>query len=296
MTVFAALGLFAGTGWAAADTAPPALFICSGTSQSPGVLSGTFTNVIVQGTCNVNAGTALVRGNVIVGPGGVLVAAFALNDQAGTGTSSLTVQGNVMVQSGATLFLGCEAAHSPCNDDPNQQNPTLSTPGAIGGSLLAVQPLGVLVHNSTIGLNAIQTGGGGGVNCQPSGVFAQMQSPVFSDYEDNTIGGSLNVTGLGSCWFGALRNHVAGSVVVVGNTMADSDANEVLTNQIGGSLICVGNSPAIQFGDSAGSTPNLVSGAAAGECGFDVLAPSPAPSPGPPPEPAGPLKHISVHA
>jgi hypothetical protein len=34
-------------------------------------------------------------------------------------------------------------------------------------------------------------GGGGGVTCDPSGIFLAFQSPVFSDYEDSTVGGSL---------------------------------------------------------------------------------------------------------
>ncbi len=41
-----------------------------------------------------------------------------------------------------------------------------------------------------------------------TGIFATLESPVYSDYEDSTIGGNLRVTGLGSCWYGALRDHV----------------------------------------------------------------------------------------
>lgn len=74
------------------------------------------------------------------------------------------------------------------------------------------------------------------------------------------------------------------------NTMADPDANEVLTNQIAGNMICTGNSPADQFGDSHGSS-NVVGGFAVGQCGFGVLAPNPAPVPAGgenPGNPAGP--------
>lgn len=76
-----------------------------------------------------------------------------------------------------------------------------------------------------------------------------------------------------------------GNLAAVATSMADPDANEVLTNLVHGNIACFGGSPAIQFGDSHGS-PNVVTGFAAGQCGFDVLKPDPAPS--------GPPDHISV--
>lgn len=68
-------------------------------------------------------------------------------------------------------------------------------------------------------------------------------------------------------------------------TMADPDAMEIATSTIRGDLACFANSPAIQFGDSAGS-PNIVGGLASGQCGFSVLIPSP--------EPSGPLTRVSI--
>ncbi len=207
--------------------------------------------------------------------------------------------GNITAGAGSTVILGCEGAHFACIDDPNQTNPTLSASESVGGSILATGALGILVHNSTIGGDIIETGGGGGVNCTPSGVFATFMSPVYSDYEDISVGGNLSVTGLGTCWTGALRDKVGGSITYSNNVMADPDANEVLTNTVAGNVICQGNSPANQFGDSAGST-NVVTGFAVGQCSFSTLQPNPAPvpaSPGPPPTPAtpaGPLQPISA--
>ena len=82
----------------------------------------------VTGVCAVNDGQVVVTGDVTVEAGAALVAAFANNDVGGSGTSSLTVDGNIDVGTGATLLLGCEATHFACVDDPNQSNPTLNSP------------------------------------------------------------------------------------------------------------------------------------------------------------------------
>jgi hypothetical protein len=285
-------------GGSAAAAGPPST-TCTNNGANPGSLAaGTYSSVVVSGACAVNAGAVIVVGNVTVQPGAALLAAYA-NNSTGPGTSGLTVNGNITVGSGSTVILGCEAAHFACIDDPNQANPTLSASETVAGSILATGALGILVHNSTVDGDVIQSGGGGGVNCTPSGVFATFMSPVYSDYEDVIVGGNISVTGLGSCWMGLLRNQVGGSITMSNNIMADPDANEVLTNQVTGNLICQANSPANQYGDSAG-VANVVTGYAVGQCGFSTLAPNPAPqpaNPGPPPTPAvpaGPLTHISV--
>ena len=72
-------------------------------------------------------------------------------------------------------------------------------------------------------------------------------SPVYSDYEDGSIGGNLRVTGLSSCWFGALRLQIGGSFTYTGNSLADPDASENLTNHVGGNILCSDNSPAVQL-------------------------------------------------
>jgi hypothetical protein len=250
------------------------------------LIGGTYSSVDVTGFCYVEAGQVTVTGNVTIEPGAALVAAFANNAApGGSGTSGITVDGNITVASGGALILGCEASAFPCIDDTGS-TPTLNSPDTVNGSIEATNSLGVVVHDSTIGNDVIQTGGGGGEVCDPIGIFAAaLESPVYSDYEDNTIGGNLRVTGLGTCWFGAIRNQIGGSLTYSDNSMADPDASENLTNTIAGNLLCTNNSPAPQWGDASEgpsvTTPNTVSGFATGECAFGVTAPNPAPS-GPP--------------
>ena len=227
----------------------------------------------------------MITGNLILAPGSALNATFALNDVAGSGTSSLNVFGNVLAGAGAVSAIGCEPVFSPCSDDPaaaNGGNGTLTGQNHIFGNYVARNALTVITHATKINGNLVYSGGGGGVSCAvpSSGILAAIGSPPYLDSEDNTIGGSLAITGLRTCWLGALRNHVHGNVLNANNTMADPDADEILANLIGGSVACFGNSPAVQYGDS-GSSPNQVQGAAFGECGFNVRQPNPAPN-GPP--------------
>ena len=235
--------------------------------------AGTYTSLNVTGTCTVSAGPVTVLGNVTVEPNAALLSAY------GTGNSSLTVVGNVAAATGSTVVLGCEASNFPCFDDPNQNAPTLNSSDTVEGSVTATSALAVIVHKSTVDGDIAQTGGGGGLSCSPPfpSPFSQFQSPVYSDYEDNTVGGNLRVTDLTSCWFGALRNTVGGSATFSNNSMGDPDANENLTNLVSGNLICSNNSPAIQFGDSMGMS-NVVDGFSTGECAFGVDRPNPAPA------------------
>ena len=106
----------------------------------------------------------------------------------------------------------------------------------------------------------------------PPGPFATTS--IYSDYEDDTIGGNLAVTGLQTCWFGMLRNVVPGNLVDSHNTFDDPDANEVMQNTVHRNIACTGNSPAVQYGDST-ATPNVVTRNATGECSFNLI-------PGPP--------------
>jgi hypothetical protein len=257
---------------------------CTGTLASPGVLAGAFGgNVTVKGVCFVNGGATVIGGDLILAPGSALNATFALNDVRGKGTSSLFVQGNVKVGSGAVLFMGCEPHFSPCSDDP-----TLTGQNTVVGGVTAVGALAVIIHASTIGGNLGLTNGGGGVTCvPPAGILAAIGLPAFSDAEDNSIGGNLIFSGLGTCWLGALRNFVGHNITDSGNTMADPDANEILANFVQGSIGCFSNSPAVQYGDSA-SFPNRVHGPAFGECAFNVRQPNPSPD--------GPLEPISIRA
>jgi hypothetical protein len=275
---------------------------CTGTLDSPGLLTGTYhSNVVVSGACAIDGGAATILGDLTLSPGSALNATFALNDlPGGSGTSSLTVLGSVNVESGAVLGMGCEPNYSPCSDDPNAgTGGTLTGSDHVFGGLNEFNPLGVIVHASTINGSVNEQGGGGGVNCNvpTTGIFSLLESPVFSDYEDNLIGGNLDIVGLQTCWLGALRNVVRGSVLNLHNTMADPDADEVVSNTVDENMLCFGNSPQVQFGDSNGVS-NQVRGLALGECGFGVTQPDPAanepPNGTPPYYPAGPLTPISI--
>jgi len=278
------VALVVGVPTVAAASGAVATQTCSGTATAPGVLTGTYPgNVIVKGFCFVNAGQTVIAGNLNIAPGGGVAAAFARNDQTHKGFSSLTVKKNVVVGRGAAFVLGCEPNFFTCIDDPGN---TLQSRGTIEGSLLASQPLGVLVHNSTISGVVVENGGGGGTSCQPVGIFKLIgNSPPYSDYEDNIFGDSVSVTQMHSCWLGMLRNSVQGTLTFSSNKMGDPDANEVLHNYVNRSLTCQGNVPAVQYGDS-GSSPNAVAGRAFGQCSFSVRKPNPAPN--------GPLSPISI--
>ena len=73
--------------------------------------------------------------------------------------------------------MGCNPANFACLDDPNQNKPTLSMHPTVGLDLRSNLPLGVIVHNFTVGGDVIQTGGGGGVNCNPRGSSSCSAAP-----------------------------------------------------------------------------------------------------------------------
>jgi hypothetical protein len=278
MQLAAALGAGALALAVGAATAVPAAAApgpsCSGDLSnipaSVGVLAGTYTgNVRIGGACAVVAGPTVINGNLTVQAGSTLLAAFA--------SGSLTVNGNVLVQDGGTLILGCIPTSFPCFDDQGEV-PSLSSHGSVSGNLVATQPLGVIVHNTDIGGSVTETGGGGGVNCGPPdgpplpGIFGVIGFPVYSDYEDNSIGGNLNVIGLQTCWLGMARDQVGGSMVVVGNQLADPDGAEVISNTIAGSLVCHQNSMVWDSADLSDNLyprlwePNTVNGQRVGQC------------------------------
>ncbi len=273
------LGLLACLGAACAATAGPARAaangVCSGTLAAPGTLAGTYDNVTVNGICFVDNGLATVEGNLTITPGSGLAAAFA------SGGSRLVVDGNLNVYARGTLIMGCEPNFFSCFDDPSN---TLTSSSTVQGNLASYSPLGVLVHASTIDGNVTESGGGGGLNCNP-GNNPAFAFGVYSDYEDNTVGGNVSISGLHTCWLGALRNNVGKSFAADNNATADPDGNELVSNTITRNIKCTGNNPAVQFGDSEGFS-NVVGGNASGQCGFNALQPNP--------EPNGPLTPISV--
>lgn len=261
---------------------------CTGTLKAPGTLAGTFwSDVTIKGLCAVNGGKAVVHGNLTVTTGSALVAAFALNDKTGKGSSSLRVTGNVVVGDDAALVMGCLPTSSPCADDPNPTSPTLSSHDVVGGSIIANAALGVLVHNSWIEGNVTQLGGGGGFNCNPTGVFTLFKSPVFSTYEDSTIHGSLTIANVQSCWMGTARVALWGNATYVNNRLADPDAIEIVSNKIHGDLTCFRNSMVWDSGEATSTglfprnpQPNTVHGDRVGQCVLNSPT-SPTDPPGP---------------
>ena len=105
-------------------------------------------------------------------------------------------------------------------------------------------------------------------------------TPVYSDFEDATVGGNFAMSGLTSCWLGSLRVQVGGSATWVNDTMGDPDAMEIGSNLINGNMTCFANSAGgtsgVQFGDG-GAAPNVVGGIGFGQCGFNVLQLNPSP-------------------
>jgi hypothetical protein len=246
---------------------------CTGTPTSPGVITGTYwSDVTVKGDCAVNGGKAVVHGNLTLASGSALLAAFANNDVTGKGSSSLRVTGNIVVGDDATMLLGCLPTSFPCIDDPNQSSPTLSSHDVVGGSIIEKAPLGVIVHDTWIGGSVTQLGGGGGVNCNPTGVFALFGSPVYSTYEDSTIRGSLTMANVHTCWLGTARAAIGGNATYLNNTAADPDAIEIVSNNVHGDLICSRNSRVWDSGDLTNNLfpripqPNTVHGNRIGQC------------------------------
>ena len=286
---FVLLGVLAGANAAGAATAhPSSAYNCSGGNIPP----GTYTSIDVTGVCYMPAGNIFVEKNLVVKAGALLDAVTPGDPPAHPLVPArVLVGGNVAVGHGAVLLLGCS---------PNISCPTGVTYDRVSGNLTAESALGVVIHSTAFGGSVSLLGGGGGTGTctsipplwleDPSlanGEGPGHPVPVYSDSEDNTMGHGLTIAGLKSCWVGALRNQVRGNAIFIKNKMGDPDALEMENNLVTRNLICFGNDPAIQFGDGA-AAPNIVSKAALGQCGFNVLAPNPAPK--------GVEEHVSVKA
>jgi len=245
------LGASVGINSTSARAAGAAPYTCAGGSIAP----GTYSSLTVAGPCALDSGSVTVQHGVTILSGGELFAAF--------GGSDLTVGQNVNVQPNGVLVLGCEPEAFICFNDPDQDVGTLMTHDVIGGNLIADGALAVIVHKTAIHGNAIVSGGGGGVNCDPQPIL--QGSPAYATFEDNVIGRNAVITNWDSCWLGFIRNTVSGNVNFQQNVTFDPDANEVVSNVISGKLNCSANSPAPQIGDSGGSL-NTVSRGATGQC------------------------------
>lgn len=286
-------GLLATTTGVASATTPSSgnTYNCTGGN----IKAGTYGSVVVTGVCYMKRGNVVVQGNLVVAPGALLDATSPGDPPSHPLVpATVTVGGSVYVGPGGVLLLGCS---------PNISCPNGITYDSVAGSLTAFDALGVVVHSTAIGGSFSLFGGGGGTDTCTSipalwlkdpglanGEGQGVPVPVYSDAEDNTIGGNLSVAGLHSCWLGSLRNVVGGSTIFIGNSMGDPDALEIDNNLISGNMICFANQPAVQYGDS-GSAPNIVGGIGLGECGFNVVLPNPAPEAG---EGPGVPEHIAV--
>jgi hypothetical protein len=93
-TAFALVSVSLSVSAGATSAAGP--YVCSGTFNNPGTLTGTYPNgVVVKGVCRVNAGKARVIGTLLVTKGSAFLAAFGRNDRTHRGDSSLTVHGDI---------------------------------------------------------------------------------------------------------------------------------------------------------------------------------------------------------
>jgi hypothetical protein len=290
---------------AVAAAAHNSSYVCSGGN----IPSGTYSSVLVTGVCYIPSGFVSVRGDLTVAPGALLDATTPGTNLPGI----VQVGGNVKVERGAVLFLGCDfyiacPPGSSTYPGPPELVPSVgfSIQGdSVAGNIDGREALGVVVHSVKIGGNASLIGGGGGPSqvgpfpgsgaCLPNffppapaqvpppalwladpslanGIAPGVPLPVYSDFENSSIGGNLQLIGLQTCWMGSLRNQVAGNVLDLNNTMGDPDANEVVANQVSGNIVCRNNASVVQVGDSF-QPPNVVSGNAIGECAFSVIDP-----------------------
>jgi hypothetical protein len=268
------------------------------------VPAGTYNSITISGICYMPAGSIVVRGDLNVAPGALLDAVTPGDPTTGTPVvpATVVVGGNVFVGSGGVLLFGCSPNIS-CSNPPGISY------DRIRGNLIANGAEGVVVHSASIGGSVIVSGGGGGSAAEgctngpaptplapapwsedPALGAPPFPTPVYTDFEDNSIGGSLSIAGLTSCWLGSLRNEVGRNATFANNTLGDPDGSEIVNNLVNGNMACSGNSPAVQWGDTGGA-PNIVGGYASGECAFNVVQPNPAPEAGQGP---GTPEHISV--
>jgi hypothetical protein len=257
----------------------------------------------ITGVCFVSVGNVVVQGNLSVAPGALLDDITAGDPtSAPVVSATVTVGGNVTVGTGGVLLLGC-SPNITCTSPPG------ITYGSIAGNLTATGAQGVVLHSIAVGGNVSISGGGGGAaavtcnaqvpgaptvtNLEPWSLDPTLDyTPVYTDIEDSSIGGSLQISNLTSCWLGSLRDQIAGSATWFNNTMGDPDAMEVGSNLIFGNMSCSLNTPAIQFGDG-GAAPSVVGLSASGQCAFNVTVLNPAPEAG---EGPGILEHVTTPA
>jgi hypothetical protein len=237
----AVVALLSLTGTAgAAGTAHFGNVTCAGGT----IKAGTYESLRVTGVCTLTAsGTASVKHNVTVAAHGALNAITP---------GTLKIGGSLVVGPHGVAGVGCSPAVG-CK---------VTTSDVVKGGIQAQRAAAVIVHSAWIGGNINIMAGGQTENCASTGLFG---GPYFTDFEDNTVVGNVTIRRLHTCWIGFIRDHVGGSVTLIGGRFGDPDAMEIVTNVIGGNLACFNNNPMAHVGDSQGS-PNVVGGQKRGEC------------------------------
>ncbi len=259
-----AIGLAGSAGVASAD--PVNVPLCGSNEGAVGAaLSGTYHNLTVTHIAYVRKRDNLkVTGNLTLAPGSCLDA-FSLG--------TVQVGHNVNVEKGATLALGCApGSNGPPGIPPCGYSVAADT---VGGNITADQPLTMYLTAVTVGGNVTSYGGGFSAK--------GLSFPVKS----MDIGGNLVLqgwTGGQGAWIGALRNQVAGNMIVsdnVGHRPGDggipNDSTEIDGNTVGRDLVCENNTPPAQYGDAynpgEGNGPNVVGKEAIGECASLTVPP-----------------------
>ncbi|WP_336646118.1 hypothetical protein [Microbacterium sp. USHLN186] len=248
-TGFKALGaiLLAGalmSGASAASAAPPRaqVYTCTGGS----VPSGTYSQLIIAGACDVGAGAEItVTGNLVVQQGAVFDAQSA--------PSTLVVRQNVTSRAGSMLGLGCQPGQPGNSGHPCMLDETGRSDITVHGNINADRAVGLFLNGVTVGRNVSVTGGG---------------SDIPWSIKNNMIAGNLTVRGITEEWIGVMWNRIAGNVVLTDITMTGLDDQAgtglndvfVVRNEIGRNLVCNGLVPgAFGYGNS-------IAGHATGQC------------------------------
>jgi hypothetical protein len=257
--VFVVAGLAAGAGSAAA--LGPVSFTCLGTPAHPAPIpGGTYLSlsmpagsacpvvgpVTVLSPVALGAGSTLAVlasgsftsiGSLTVGPGAVFADA--------NNAAPVTVNGPVLIQDNAAFNIGFE-------------QPGHTIISAIHGSVTAINPSSVHIHNTLVA-GSLNIQGGGGDN--PLADFFAGPGTNFTALEDNTILGPVTEVGYAGIWAGVIRNAIFGPFTFSNNT--NHDEFDIGSNVIYGSATCNDNNPAPNTGHSPGS-PSTVHGPSLG--------------------------------
>ena len=246
LAVFGAAAALTITGAGTAAAATPHPGTCSGGN----VASGTYTTLTITGDCRVpDGGRVVVEQNLVIAPG----ARFDAQTH-----SRVIVHGDVAAGAGSAFALGCTPAH-PCDGDNSEST---STSDVVDGNVVLNDVFDAALNGDVIRGSLVVNGGGPGYSLDPWIPFS---------IKDDVIKGNVSITGLRTSWWGLIRSHVGGSVVLTDIQGADPDSNEVVANVIGGNLVCYGNSPAPHLGDAVEGAPpgygsNTVAGRGVGQC------------------------------